>query len=143
MLNIVIKSFLIVSIIFISSCFQVEEYKYNFFSDEEDISTREDSFNYLSRNRMIKDNNIEYSFSNLTGTETIVEFTLENVTTISISYIKDLNRGELKTVLISPDNLTQTIKPGINILNCELPGKYRIRAISYDSTGRLALRYNK
>lgn len=89
------------------------------------------------------DSSIEYSFSNLTGTETIVEFTLDNTRNITVSYLMDINNGEFKSVLISPDKSTTTLNPGVANYNCEVTGLYRIRVIAYNSTGRIAITYNK
>lgn len=142
-LNRFIKSLitLVLSLV-IFSCFQVDEYKDSYFSDSKDLSEREDSYSYLSRDLIKDKSSINYTFSSLTGTETIFKIDLDTPTSISITYIKSITKGKLKCFVIAPDGSSFNLTPGINLYNALTKGTYFIKVVSYDSSGKLALRYN-
>jgi len=109
------------------------------YEDNGKIAESGDSYSYMKKEGTSSNNKSKLEF-NLSGMETLWEITTAEETVIDIEFTSDIERGNLKLVIISPDNVVQTIfeqsGSGTESISLE-PGQSRIKIVGKSATGTI------
>lgn len=136
------KSLIIVfTIIAVCSCFQMDDYKSNFFNDSEKITSEKDRYTYISRFVNKDDKSFEITFNSLSGSSTVFKSILNEGTSLKITLNKKIRSGELKLVIIDPLNKVFDISNGDNLFYLKEYGEYKIKILAFKATGNVKLFY--
>lgn len=131
--------FYILSILLITSCFQMDDYKNDFFNNQRKITNTQDSYTFLQRSLDVNSNEINLTFSSLSGSDTIFSKSYFKDDIIEFDLSQDLQSGEVKVVIITPDNDVKYLYPGSNRFIAHITGIYTIKVLAYNASGNIHL----
>lgn len=129
----------VLSILLITSCFQLDDYKNDFFNNEKRIINSRDSYTFLQRSLEASNSEINLSFSSLNGSDTLYSNYFNKGEVIDFTLFQELVSGEIKIVLISPDDKVIPMYPGYNRFVAQSTGVFTIKVLAYNATGSIKL----
>lgn len=128
-------TFCILSILIITSCFQMDDYKNDFFNNQRKITNSEDSYTFLKRSLDVNNNEINLTFSSLSGSDTIFSKSYFKNDIIEFDLSQELQSGEIKVVIIAPNNDVKYLYPGSNRFIAQTSGTFTIKVLAYNASG--------
>lgn len=128
------------SLFFISKNF-IGNMQENIYDDKDKIVSSIDSYTYINRVGSSKNRETELSFK-LTGVETLWTIKSDINTNIDIDYSSNIDSGDLKLVMVSPEDNIIKIFEGSDNGTISVPiikGKNRIRIVGRDAKGSITI----
>lgn len=109
------------------------------YDDKDKIISLADSYSYINRVGSSRNNKTELSF-NLSGMETLWTIKSEKQDSIEIEYSSDIKTGDLKLVMIYPNDDVKNIFEGSGKNKVKVPiqsGKNRIKIVGRQAKGTI------
>jgi hypothetical protein len=135
---ILIVVLLVISSIFFLKIFSSSSYD-DIYEDNNRIVSVADSYSYRNRVGESKNKRTKLSFK-LTGMETLWAIKSDYNTNVRIEYSSQVKKGQLKLVIIHPDDTIKTIFEGSGANTVNVPvkkGTNRIKIVGKNATGEI------
>ncbi|WP_406242370.1 hypothetical protein ACF3M2_19030 [Tissierella carlieri] len=132
----------ILIVVTISGCDFANDYQKGIFDDDIEIIKTDDSFIYLEKLGKDADNKKIIEFKYFTGMDTIYYITANEDSEITINFESNINKGDFKVVLISPDYEIITILYGNDEVGKTISvkkGESRIKIIGKEASGKVGM----
>lgn len=126
----------------LNGCSKISDYQKGIYDDSKEIVKQHDSFTFKVRIGNSMNNEASIKFSTFNGMETLWSINAKNNGSITLDYDAEIDKGDFKLVLITPDNEIVKIFEGseegekrIDLIE----GESRIKIVGKESKGKLTI----
>jgi hypothetical protein len=119
---------LLLSVI-IAGCSPSVRYQNSIFDDEEKIIANRDSFTYRHRIGNNSEDELDLKYASFSGIETVYKITTEEKNNVTFDFESEVEKGDFKVVLITPDSQVVDIIHGTHEGSETIPIKEGISKI--------------